>query len=68
MTPWCLLLTMGAGMSVAGDARVSHQSFGQRMLNSCCGMLVGLVLFLLALALTGFNEGDYVTRQVRALG
>ena len=55
---------MGAGMSVAGDARVSHQSFGQRMLNSCCGMLVGLVLFLLALALTGFNEGDYVTRQV----
>ena len=35
---------MGAGMSIAGDARVSHQSFGQRMLNSCCGMLVGLVL------------------------
>ena len=54
---------MGAGMSIAGDARVSHQSFGQRMLNSFCGMLVGLVLFLLALALTGFNEGDYVTRQ-----
>ena len=26
-------------------------------------MLVGLVLFPLALALTGFNEGDYVTRQ-----
>ena len=59
---------MGAGMSVAGDARVSHESFGQRMLNSVCGMLVGLVLFLLALGLTGFNEGDYVTRQVRALG
>ena len=40
-----LLLTMGAGMSIAGDARVSRESFGQRMLNSFCGMLVGLVLF-----------------------
>ena len=50
---------MGAGMSIAGDARVSHQSFG----NSFCGMLVGLVLFPLALVLTGFNEADYVTRQ-----
>jgi len=50
---------MGAGMSIAGDARVSHQSFG----NPFRGMLVGLVLFPLALALTGFNEGDYVTRQ-----
>ena len=38
---------MGAGMSIAGDARVSHQSFG----NPFCGMLVGLVLFPLALAL-----------------
>ena len=37
---------MGAGPSIAGDARVSHQSFGQRMCNSICGMFVGVILFI----------------------
>ena len=26
-------------------------------------MLVGVILFIVAIALTGWNEGDYVTRQ-----
>ena len=55
--------TMGAGPSIAGDAHVSRQSFGQRMCNSICGMFVGVVLFIVAITLTGWNEGDYVTRQ-----
>ena len=38
--------TMGAGPSIAGDARVSHQSFGQRMCSSICGMFVGVILFI----------------------
>ena len=54
---------MGAGPSIAGDAHVSRQSFGQRMCNSICGMFVGVVLFIVAITLTGWNEGDYVTRQ-----
>ena len=37
---------MGAGPSIAGDARVSHQSFGQRMCSSICGMFVGVILFI----------------------
>ena len=54
---------MGVGPSIQGDATATHQSFCQRMLNSLVGMGIGVVLFFVAIAITGWNEGDYVTQQ-----
>ena len=54
---------MGDGPSIQGDATATHESFCDRMCKSLVGMCIGVVLFFVAIAITGWNEGDYVTQQ-----
>ena len=42
---------------------VTHQSFVDRLLNSCLGCVLGVVLFIGAALLTFGNEGSYVSSK-----
>eukprot|EP01012_Entosiphon_sulcatum_P015313 TRINITY_DN2029_c0_g1_i1.p1 TRINITY_DN2029_c0_g1~~TRINITY_DN2029_c0_g1_i1.p1 ORF type:complete len:504 (+),score=111.54 TRINITY_DN2029_c0_g1_i1:26-1513(+) len=50
----------GGGGNEFPGAEVSHQSYGQRLGGACCGVVLGLMLFVGSVPLLWWNEGRSV--------